>query len=46
MGKLVKSPFDICLNPLIMCKEGWCVGFGHEGVVCVRMGGGGLFEIP
>ena len=22
-----------------MYKEGWCVGLGHEGVVCVRMGG-------
>ena len=25
-------PFDICLNPLIMCKEGWCVGLGQKGV--------------
>ena len=26
-------PFDICLNLLIMCKEGWLVGLGQEGVV-------------
>ena len=23
-------PFDICLKPLIMCKEGWCVRVGQE----------------
>ena len=28
----MKLIFDICLNPLIMCKEGWCVGLGQEGV--------------
>ena len=21
-----------------ICKEGWCVGLGQEGVVCVRWG--------
>ena len=26
-------PFDICCHPLDMCKEGWCVGLGKEGVV-------------
>ena len=30
--ELVKSPFDICVNPWIMCNEGWCVKLGHEGV--------------
>ena len=25
-------PFDTCLNLLIMCKEGWCVGLGQEEV--------------
>ena len=25
-------PFDICLNSLIKCTEGWCVGLGLEGV--------------
>ena len=29
---LVKPPFDICLNWLIMCKEGWCVGLGQVGI--------------
>ena len=24
--------FNICLNPLIMCQEGWCVGLGQEEV--------------
>ena len=31
--ELVKSPFDICLNLLIMCKESYCVRLGQEGVV-------------
>ena len=26
-------PFDICCHLLVMCKEGWCVGLGKEGVV-------------
>ena len=25
--------FDIYLNPLIMCKKGWCVGLGQEEAV-------------
>ena len=25
-------PFDICLNPLVVCKEGWCVGLGQRAV--------------
>ena len=31
--------FNICLNPLIMCKEGWCVGLGQEEVAwgCVEL---------
>ena len=24
-----------------MCKEGWCVGLGSRGIVCVKVGGGG-----
>ena len=27
-----KLIFDICLNPLIMCKAAECVGLGQEGV--------------
>ena len=22
-----------------MCKEGWCVGLGSRGIVCVKVGG-------
>ena len=32
-----KLIFDICLNPLIMCKEGWCLGLGREsGANCLK----------
>ena len=24
-----------------MCKEGWCVGLGSRGIVCVKVGGEG-----
>ena len=30
--KKLKLIFDICLNQLIMCKEGWCVALGQEGI--------------
>ena len=28
--EVVKSPFDICLDPLVMCKEGWSLGLGRR----------------
>ena len=29
--------WDICLNSLIMCKEGWCVRLGRKGLGnCLR----------
>ena len=35
-------PFDICLNPLIMSKEGWFVGLG-QGEVAWCEGGGNVW---
>ena len=40
---MVKYPFGVCLDPLIMCKEGWSVELGQEGVA---WGWGELSEIP
>ena len=29
-------PFDTCFNLLIICKEGWSVGLGQEGITWER----------
>ena len=41
--ELVKSPFHIYINLLIMFKEVWCVKLGQEWVAC---GWGELSGIP
>ena len=43
MGELIFVNFYICLHPLIMCKEGWCVRLGQEGG-CLRERGGNCMK--
>ena len=37
-AELVKLPFWYLLNPLTMCKKGWCVGLGQKEVAWGRVG--------